>query len=133
MSVLSGSALAALILGGDQAKTLTARLDATKQRLTHPLAVYAATAAIARETGRSIDAAYHDLADMMAAAEIELVQVGQPETLTALEAYARFGKGGKHAAQLNMEECFSYALAKLRSAELVHAGDAFAETDLARS
>jgi ribonuclease VapC len=133
MSVLSGSALATLTLGGDAAEPLAARLEDAKQRLTHPLAVYAAAAAIARETGRTIDAAYHDLADMMAAAEIELVPVGQPETLTALEAYARFGKGGKHAAQLNMEECFSYALAKLRSAELVHAGDALAETDLARN
>ena len=133
MTVLDGSALSSLVLGGPDAERLADRLEGAKQRVTHPLAVHAATAAIARETGRPIDAAYRDLADMMAAAEIELVAVGQPETVTALEAYARYGKGGKHPAQLNMEECFSYAIARLRSADLVYAGEAFAATDLARS
>ena len=133
MSILDGSALAALALGGADSERLAAQLETARQRLTHPLAVYAATAAIARETGRSVDAAYHDLADMMAAAGIEIVPVGQPETLTALEAYARFGKNGKHTAQLNMAECFSYALAKLRGAELAYAGVSFGETDMARS
>ena len=132
MSILDGSALTALALGGADSERLAVQLETAKLRLTHPLAVYAATAAIGRETGRSVDAAYHELADMMAAADIEIVPVGQPETITALEAYARFGKGGRHPAQLNMAECFSYALAKLRGAELAYAGDAFAETDLAR-
>jgi ribonuclease VapC len=131
MRVVDGSALARLTLGGEDADKAADRLEGANQRLTHPLAVYAAAAAIARETGRSIDAAYHDLADMMAASEIELVVVGQAETITALEAHARYGKGGRHPTQLNMAECFSYALAKLRSAELVYVGLAFADTDLA--
>jgi ribonuclease VapC len=131
MSVLDGSALASLALGGAAADTLADRLEQAKQRLTHPLAVYAATAAIAREAGRSVDAAYRELADLMAAAGIELIPLGQPETITALEAFARYGKGGKHPAQLNMEQCFSYSLAKLRSAKLVSAGEDFAQTDLA--
>jgi ribonuclease VapC len=133
MSVLDGSALAALALGGEDADRIADRLESAKPRVTHALAVHAATAALARETGRTVDAAYHDLAEAMAAAEIEVVAVGRPEAITALEAYARYGKGGKHPAQLNMEECFSYALAKLRSTDLVYAGKAFSETDLARS
>ena len=131
MIVLDATALAGLALGGSEAERLADKLKGAKQRVTHPLTVYAATAAIARETGRSVDSAYHELADLMTAAEIELVQVGQPETITALEAYARYGKGGRHPAQLNMEESFSYALARLRSAELLYVGRAFAETDLA--
>ena len=131
MIVLDGSALAALVMGGPKAERIADRIEDARQRATHPLAVYAATAAAARETGRSIDAAYHDVAELLVAAEIELVQVGQPETITALEAYARFGKGGKHPAQLNMEQCFSYGLAKLRSAELLSAGEDYAKTDLA--
>ena len=133
MTVLDAAALAALTLRGPGADRLAETLEGAKQRVTHPLAVYAAAAAIARETGRTIDAAYHDLADLMTSAEIELVPVGQPETITALEAYARYGKGGKHPAQLNMEESFSYALATLRSADLAYGSEAFAETDLAQS
>jgi ribonuclease VapC len=132
MSVLDGSALAALALGRPEAGKLAAQLEGARNRVTHPLALYSAVAAVARETGRPIDAAYGELAALMAAAEIELVPVGQPETITALEAFARYGTGGRQPAQLNMEECFSYALAKLQGAELVYAGDAFADTDLVR-
>lgn len=129
--MLDGSALAALALGGRDADRIADQLQDARPRLTHALAVHAATAALARETGRTIDVAYHDLAEVMAAAEIEIVLIGQPDAITALEAYARYGNGGKHPAQLNMEECFSYALAKLRSSELIYAGEAFSETDLA--
>ena len=131
MKIVDGSALTALVVGGPDDERVTGQLEEAKQRVTHPVAVYAATAAIARETGRPIDAAYRTLAELMTAAEIELMPVGEPETITALEAYARYGKGGKHPAQLNMEECFSYAIAKLRGAGLVYAGEAFAKTDLA--
>ena len=133
MKVLDGSAFVALARGGSDAEKLADQLEGAAQRLTHPLAVYEATAAIARETGRSVDAAYHDVAEMVSVSEIELVPLGQPETITALEAFARYGRGGKHAAQLNMAECFSYALTKLRGADLVYAGESFAETELARS
>jgi ribonuclease VapC len=133
MMILDATALVALTLRQAEADRLAEQIDGAAQRLTHPLAVYAATAAIVRESGRSVDGAYHDLADLMTAAGIDVVAIGQPETITALEAHARYGKGGRHPAQLNMEECFSYALAKLRSAELAYAGEAFSETDLARS
>jgi ribonuclease VapC len=73
------------------------------------------------------------MAEMMSAVEIQVAPFGQPETITALETLARYGKGGKHPAQLNMAECFSYAFAKHRGAELVYAGETFGETDLARS
>ncbi len=133
MKVLDGSALVALASGGPEAERLADQLEGATQRLTHPLAVYEATAAIARETGRSVDVAYHDVAEMLSVSEVELVPLGQPETIMALEAFARYGIGGKHPAQFNMAECFSYALAKLRGADLVYAGESFAETDLARS
>jgi ribonuclease VapC len=41
----------------------------------------------------------------------------------------RFGKG-RHAASLNMGDCFSYALAKIRDFPLLFKGDDFSKTDI---
>ena len=45
------------------------------------------------------------------------------------EAYARWGKG-VHPADLNFDDCFSYALAKEHSCRLLFVGDDFSKTDL---
>ncbi len=48
----------------------------------------------------------------------------------ALEAHARFGKGTGHPAQLNMGDCFSYALAKSLGLSLLFKGNDFIHTDI---
>ncbi len=49
----------------------------------------------------------------------------------ALDAHARYGKGRRHAAQLNMGDCFSYAAARELGVPLPYEGDDFSRTDLA--
>jgi ribonuclease VapC len=49
--------------------------------------------------------------------------------LHALNALLRFGKG-RHPAQLNLGDCFAYALAKSLDAPLLFKGDDFARTDI---
>lgn len=46
-----------------------------------------------------------------------------------LEAFLRYGQG-RHAARLNMGDCFSYATAKVAGQPLLFAGDDFTRTDL---
>lgn len=46
-----------------------------------------------------------------------------------LEAFLRYGKG-RHAARLNMGDCFSYATTKLAGQPLLFVGDDFTRTDL---
>ncbi|MEX0405487.1 type II toxin-antitoxin system VapC family toxin [Aquibium sp. LZ166] len=46
------------------------------------------------------------------------------------EAYVRFGKGSGHPANLNMGDCFSYALAKTRNLPLLFKGNDFIHTDI---
>jgi ribonuclease VapC len=48
----------------------------------------------------------------------------------AVEAFARFGKGRGHPAQLNLADCLSYACAKRRGVPLLYKGNDFARTDL---
>jgi len=72
---------------------------------------------------RFVDEFVRDLEIEIAAATIE-------DALAAREAYFRFG-GGYHRAQLNLADCFSYALARSRGAPLLFKGDDFSQTDVA--
>jgi len=64
-------------------------------------------------------------------AGISLVDVRADAHLIALSAHERFGKGTGHPAQLNMGDCFSYAVAKTAGVPLLYKGRDFAQTDLA--
>ena len=48
----------------------------------------------------------------------------------ALAAFARFGKGQGHPAQLNMGDCFAYACARTRNIPLLFIGNDFSQTDI---
>lgn len=48
----------------------------------------------------------------------------------AVRARYRYGKGSRHAANLNLGDCFSYALAKTRNVPLLYKGDDFSHTDI---
>lgn len=48
----------------------------------------------------------------------------------AWEAYRDFGKGSGHPANLNLGDCFSYALARDKREPILYKGDDFVHTDL---
>lgn len=48
----------------------------------------------------------------------------------ARTAYALYGRGSAHRANLNMGDCFAYALAKSRNLPLLFKGDDFVHTDI---
>lgn len=49
----------------------------------------------------------------------------------AVAAFAKYGKGRGHKAQLNLADCFSYACAKAQNVQLLYKGKDFSYTDLA--
>ena len=63
-------------------------------------------------------------------AGVNLAEMDAPQTEIAFQAYERFGKGQGHPAQLNMGDCFSYALAMYRSDTLLFKGNDFTYTDI---
>jgi ribonuclease VapC len=129
--VVDSSAIVAMMLGDAGADALADRLEQAPRRLTHPLAVYEATAALAHVKRRSVLLAYQDVAEFLTAAEVELLALGQAETIAAIEAFSRFGRGQGHPADLTMGGCFSYACAQLHGIPVLASGDGFARTDLA--
>jgi ribonuclease VapC len=61
---------------------------------------------------------------------VEIVPFSKEQARLARDAYAQFGKGSGHPAQLNFGDCFAYALAKESGKALLFKGDDFAKTDV---
>jgi ribonuclease VapC len=59
----------------------------------------------------------------------EIVPVDAVQAEIARAAFRRYGKG-HHPTGLNFGDCFSYALAKVRGAELLFKGNDFSKTDV---
>lgn len=62
-------------------------------------------------------------------AQVTIIPFGEPHWQTAVSAYALYGKG-RHPAQLNFGDCFSYATAKLTRQPLLCKGNDFSQTDV---
>jgi ribonuclease VapC len=61
--------------------------------------------------------------------QVEVKNFGSDHWLTAVGAFARFGKG-RHPARLNLGDCMTYATARLAEMPLLFTGEDFAMTDL---
>jgi len=70
------------------------------------------------------------LRDFLEEAEIEIVPLDGETARLAIEAFAVFGKGRGHPAQLNLADCLSYAAAKQAGVPLLYKGEDFARADL---
>jgi len=82
--------------------------------------------------GRRIDADPAKVDGILKALRITVVPVSLEQGSITRTAFMRFGKG-RHAAALNMGDCFTYALAKARNLPLLFKGDDFSRTDIVRA
>jgi ribonuclease VapC len=65
----------------------------------------------------------------LATLRLEIVPTDAAQAGIAWDAFQRFGKG-RHAAALNLADCFAYALAQVSEAPLLYIGTNFAKTDV---
>ncbi|MGB6538735.1 MAG: type II toxin-antitoxin system VapC family toxin [Xanthobacteraceae bacterium] len=79
--------------------------------------------------GKARRAGVQLLDDFLRSSKIEVSSVTIEDAIAAREAYFRYGKG-YHSAGLNFADCFSYALAKMRSEPLFFKGGDFFKTDV---
>ena len=125
--IVDSSVLLALLFNEEEAEAFRAALNSSDHcRLAAPSLLEASVVAFARG-GRSHVA---DLSEIVEAFEIEIISFTGQHAVLAFEAYARFGKGQGHPAQLNFGDCMSYALAKQSGEPLLFKGDDFSHTDL---
>jgi ribonuclease VapC len=63
-------------------------------------------------------------------ANITLAPMDAKTASLAVKAFADYGKGRGHPAQLNLADCLSYACAKAQGVPLLYKGKDFVHTDL---
>jgi ribonuclease VapC len=66
--------------------------------------------------------------DLIAGLDVDIVAATESHAGAAADAFARFGR--RTAANLNLGECFAYALAKAENCPLLFKGDDFGKTDI---
>ena len=69
------------------------------------------------------------LEEFVRRSQIQIMPVESDHMMLALEAWRNFGKG-RHAAALNLGDCFAYALAKYVREPLLFKGEDFRKTDI---
>lgn len=79
--------------------------------------------------GRRRAAGRADLERFLAIASIGVAPVTVGQAILACEAFRRYGKG-RHPAQLNIGDCFAYALARETGEPLLFKGGDFSQTDV---
>ncbi|MFC0285188.1 type II toxin-antitoxin system VapC family toxin [Kaistia hirudinis] len=130
MIFVDASALVAMIVGEPDAAVLADALDGSAAAFTSPIAIFEAVLGVRRVRSSTLAEAQSDVDSVLDAAGIEVVPIHPTTAKGALEAFALYGKGRGHPAQLNMGDCFAYAMAKSRGAALLFKGDDFVHTDI---
>ena len=127
---IDASAAVSMLTLETDADRLLAEADSASRLLWSGIARWEATVAFARKMGKPTPEILSDVEEFARRQAIETVPIGDAETHLALDAFARFGKGSGHPAQLNMGDCFAYACARTNDAKLLYKGDDFSKTDL---
>lgn len=124
--IVDTSALLAVLLEEDDSETyLDAMLDAERVRISAASAVELGIVAIIK-AGADAELKIDLLLRRIGA---EIVSVDAAQATFARSAFRTFGKG-RHKAQLNFGDCFSYTLSKVSNEPLLYKGKDFARTDV---
>ena len=121
--VADTSALMALLLGEPEAEAIASLLETRAALIS--AGTLAETLVVADRRG--IGAEMAQLVEGLGIAVEPLSLAGARQVAAA---YGQWGKG-VHPAGLNLGDCFAYALARDRGAELLFVGEDFARTDIA--
>ena len=124
---LDTSALMAIVLGEEDASHF-ARVIAENVGDLHVSAATLVEATIVAEA-RQGPAARQDLETLISRVRVTVAPFDAAQASIATTAWRRFGKG-RHAASLNMGDCYSYALARSLGVALLYKGDNFTQTDI---
>jgi ribonuclease VapC len=127
---VDASAIVAILTGEPEADSLADALESARSAITSPIAIFEATMAICRKRHSSVAEAERDVREFLHTAQVECVEISSRDVETALDAAGRYGKGRGHPAQLNLGDCFAYAVARNFRAPLLFKGRDFSLTDI---
>jgi len=126
--VIDASAILALLFNEPEADDIEIAIDEDPIRLMSVAsgleAAIVVEARLGAAGGREFDLLLHKTRIELVAATNEQMEAGRT-------AWRRFGRG-RHDANLNFGDCFSYALAATSGEPLLFKGDGFSKTDVPR-
>ncbi|HEY1935890.1 MAG TPA: type II toxin-antitoxin system VapC family toxin [Acetobacteraceae bacterium] len=126
---VDASAMIAMMAGERDADELADRLGAERMRLCSAVSIWETVAGLCRTYTFSVPSARAAVRSFIELNNVRYVSIGEQEFDLAAQACAEFGKG-RHAASLNMGDCFAYACAKVNRAALLFKGTDFSKTDI---
>jgi ribonuclease VapC len=127
---VDASAIIAIMTEEPDADRLADVLVGAQSPITSSIAVYEATLGLCRKRRATVEAAQQKVHEFLLSAGIRPVAIAPDESDRALDAFSRYGKGRGHPAQLNMGDCFAYAMARNNRVPLLFKGDDFTKTDI---
>ena len=124
--VIETSILTAIELREPGYEVYLAKIDASATRCVSACSLFEAGMVLSSKRG---PLALLELDDLIQRLDIAIVSFDEDQARLAQSAFLRYGKG-RDAAQLNLGDCLSYALAKHLNAPLLFKGNDFSRTDL---
>jgi ribonuclease VapC len=127
---VDASAIVAILTRESEADKLADTIEKARTPITSPIAIFEATLGVCRKRHASVEEAEQDVGEFLELAGVRIEPITDKEAHTALAAFSRYGKGRGHPAQLNLGDCFAYAMAKNRRTGLLFKGEDFDKTDV---
>ncbi|MGA9864807.1 MAG: type II toxin-antitoxin system VapC family toxin [Acetobacteraceae bacterium] len=127
---VDASAIVTILTREPDADALADALDGAQSSITSPIAIFEAALGVCRKRHASVAEARDDVLEFLGTASVRTVSITAKEADAALDAFARYGRGRGHPAQLNMGDCFAYAMAKAHPTKLLFKGNDFGKTDI---
>jgi ribonuclease VapC len=125
--VIDTSVIIAILFGEPEAAIFAEAIERDAVRLVSAASVLEAAIVVESELG---DPGARELDLLLYQAGITIVPFSPEHLAAARHAFRVFGKG-RHAAALNVGDCFSYALSRSTSEPLLFKGEGFPRTDIA--
>lgn len=98
--------------------------------ITSPIAIFETALGICRKQHAGVERSEQDVGELLELAGVRTAPITDQETHAALAACFRCGHGRGHPVQLNLSDCFAYAMAKNARTELLFKGKDFDRTDI---
>jgi ribonuclease VapC len=127
--VIDTSAIMAIALNEPEAASFEQKIADDPVRLISAATVFEAGMVMEAKLGEAGGA---ELDLWLYKISVEIIAVDAEHADQARRAWRRFGRG-RHAANLNYGDCFSYALSALSQEPLLFKGEDFAKTDVRRA
>jgi len=127
---VDASAIIGILAREIDAPALAMRLARADRVFTSPITIYEAVLGLTRARNMSINDAEAAIDNLLSGVRAEIIPIDAEIGRTAIKAFDRFGRG-RHAARLNMGDCFAYACAQTLAVPLLFKGDDFSQTDVA--